>query len=126
MDDLDLTHQTNAGIPNKQMDLVGAQKIFETLQSSKHTQLFDTLVERAVIYSRIRVDWYYAALDEQFDLDVDRTIAHDEFISSCMMLSKKMKETGEDSKWRLAIGKDRKSNGDFACLLHAVIGIRAR
>ena len=108
------------------MDLTGAQKIFDTLQSSKHTQLFNTLMERAVIYSRIRVDWYYAALDEQLDLDYDRTVAHDEFISSCAMLSQKMKETGEDSKWRFAIGKDRKSIGDFACLLHAVIGIRAR
>ncbi len=126
MDDLEITDLTHTGAPNKQMDLTGAQKIFDTLQSSKHTQLFNTLMERAVIYSRIRVDWYYAALDEQLDLDYDRTVAHDEFISSCATLSQKMKETGEDSKWRFAIGKDRKSIGDFACLLHAVIGIRAR
>ena len=126
MDDLEITDLTHAGAPNKQMDMTGAQKIFDTLQSSKHTQLFNTLMERAVIYSRIRVDWYYAALDEQLDLDYDRTVAHNEFISSCAMLSQKMKETGEDSKWRFAIRKDRKSIGDFACLLHAVIGIRAR
>ena len=126
MDDLEITDLTHTGAPNKQMDLTGAQKIFDTLQSSKHTQLFNTLMERAVIYSRIRVDWYYAALDEQLDLDYDRTVAHDEFISSCAMLSQKMKETGEDAKWRFVIGKDRKSIGDFACLLHAVIGIRAR
>ena len=126
MEDPDKTDLTNAGLPNKQMDMTEAQKIFDTLKSSKHTQLFNTLIERAVIYSRIRVDWYNADLDKQIDLDYDRTIAHDEFISSCAMLSQKMKETGEDAKWRFAIGQDRKSIGDFACLLHAVIGIRAR
>ena len=108
------------------MELNQAMQIFEKLEGSKHTQQFNTLMERAIIYSRIRVDWYYAELNEQFELDYDRTVAHDEFISSCAVLSQKMKETGEDSKWRFAIGQDRKSIGDFACLLNAVIGIRAR
>ncbi|MEI7663120.1 MAG: hypothetical protein WCK34_13010 [Bacteroidota bacterium] len=108
------------------MELKDASQIFETLKGSKHIELFNTLMERAVIYSRIRVDWYYAVLDEQLELDYDRTIAHDEFILSCAALHQKMREAGEDTKWRVAIGSDRKSIGDFACLLHAIIGINAR
>lgn len=108
------------------MELNDAMHIFEALKGSKHTQLFNALMERAMIYSRIRVDWYYAALDEQPELDYERTMAHDEFISACAMLSRNMKETGEDVRWRFEIGKDRKSIGDFACMLHAVIGIKAR
>jgi len=108
------------------MELNEAMQIFKVLDGSKHTQLFVTLMERAIIYSRIRVDWYYARLDEQLDLDYNRTIAHDEFIISCAALYHKMRESGEDTKWRITIGSDRKSIGDFACLLHAVIGIKAR
>ena len=108
------------------MELKEALQIFGTLEASKHKNLFNTLIQCAIIYSRIRVDWYYAGVDEQLELDFERTAAHDEFISSCAALSQKMKETGEDVTWRFAIGKDRKSIGDFACLLHAVIGIKAR
>lgn len=108
------------------MELDEAMQIFETMGGSEHTQLFNTLMERAVIYSRIRVDWYYAGPDEQLAMDFDRTVAHDEFIGSCAALSAKMKESGEEIGWRFKIGRDRRSIGDFACLLHAVIGIKAR
>jgi hypothetical protein len=37
-----------------------------------------------------------------------------------------MASAGESNGWRAEIGTDRKEIGDFACLLHAVIGIRAR
>ena len=45
-----------------QLDLSDVMKIFESLQSSKQTQLFNNLMERAIIYSQIGVDWYYASL----------------------------------------------------------------
>jgi hypothetical protein len=108
------------------MELKEAAQIFETLKGSKHIELFNTLMERAVIYSRIRVDWYYAQMHEQIKMDFDRTTAHDEFILSCAALHQKMRESGEDTNWRVKIGSDRKSIGDFACLLHAVIGFLAR
>jgi len=59
-------------------------------------------------------------------MDEERTIAHNAFISACDVLSRNMKAAGEDIQWRFQIGNDRKSIGDFACLLHAVIGIKAR
>jgi hypothetical protein len=108
------------------MDLTEATSIFETLKTSTHKQEFEDLLSCAIIYSRIRVDWY---INIEHGLEVDeshRTHAHNDFISACAALSEKMKESGEDIAWRFRIGKDRKSIGDFACMLHAVIGIKAR
>jgi len=126
MDEFEIRELTSEDIPYMQLQLPDVKVIFETVKGSKHTQLFNTLMERAIIYSRIRVDWYYAEMHEQIKMDFDRTAAHDEFILSCAALHQKMRESGEDTKWRVAIGSDRKSIGDFACLLHAVVGIKAR
>ena len=37
-----------------------------------------------------------------------------------------MAKVGEDIEWRREVGDDRKTIGDFACLLHCVLGIQAR
>lgn len=108
------------------MELKEALQIFETLKGTKHTQAFDWMVKSAVRYAGIRADWYFAKMAEQNMMDDERTIAHDTFIQSCDVLSLKMKEHGESTAWRTAIGSDRKSIGDFACLVHAIIAIKAR
>jgi hypothetical protein len=59
-------------------------------------------------------------------MDPSRTTAHNAFIDECNILSRAMAAAGESNGWRAEIGTDRKEIGDFACLLHAVIGIRAR
>ncbi len=108
------------------MELTEAMEIFEILQNSKHRQEFDNLIGCAVIYSRIRVDWYIAV---QKGLEVDeneRTYAHDDFIGCCVTMSEKMKASGENVEWRFAIGKNRREIGDFACMLNAVLDIKAR
>lgn len=108
------------------MELKEASEIFETLKDTKHTQAFDRMVKSAVRYAGIRAEWYFARAAEQNMMDDDRTTAHDAFIHSCDVLSMKMKENGESTAWRIAIGCDRKSIGDFACLIHAIIAIKAR
>jgi hypothetical protein len=108
------------------MELKEALQIFETLKATKHTQAFDWMVKSAVRYAGIRAEWYFAQAAEQNMMDDERTIAHDAFIHACDVLSLKMKENGESSAWRIAIGSDRKSIGDFACLVHAIIAIKAR
>lgn len=117
----------NAQISNdNEMELTEATEIFGILQSSRYKQEFDDLIRSAILYSRIRVDWYVSV---QKELDVDdneRTFAHNHFISSCAAMSEKMKASGENVEWRFRIGRDRKAIGDFACLLHAVMGIKAR
>jgi hypothetical protein len=108
------------------MELKEALQIFETLKGTMHPKEFERMVKSAVRYAGIRAEWYFAKAAEQNIMDDERTIAHDAFIHACDVLSLKMKENGESIAWRIAIGSDRKSVGDFACLLHAIIGIKAR
>ena len=108
------------------MELKEASEIFETLKGTKYTKEFEWLVKSAVRYAGIRAEWYFAKMAEQNMMDDERTITHDAFIHSCDVLGMKMKENGESTAWRIAIGSDRKSIGDFACMVHAIIGIKAR
>jgi len=108
------------------MELQEALQIFETLKGTKHNKEFDCMVKSAVRYAGIRADWYFAKMAEHNMMDDERTIAHDAFIHACDVISLKMKENGESTVWRIEIGSDRKSIGDFACLVHAVIAIKAR
>lgn len=108
------------------MNLSEAIQIYETLSTSRYELLFKTMLKKAVRYSRLRVDWYLSGLEEKIEIDKERTLAHNAFIDSCNILSRNMGLAGEDVQWRHKIGEDRKELGDFACLLHAVLGIKAR
>ena len=59
-------------------------------------------------------------------MDPERTRAHNALIDCCNILSRNMRTAGEDNSWRVALGDDRKAIGDFACLLHCLLGISAR
>ena len=107
------------------MELEEARQIFEILVASRHKSLVNKLIRSAIRYSRLRVDWYLSDQQARMELEMERSIAHNAFISACDILSRNMRESIEDNKWRAKIGTDRKSIGDFACLLHAVIGISA-
>lgn len=96
------------------------------LSASTHQTLYQSFLNKAVRYSRLRVDWYLASHEERIEMDEERTRAHNAFISACDILSRNMAEAGEDNSWRAEIGSDRKDIGDFACMIHAVLGIRAR
>lgn len=108
------------------MSIEDATQIFNRLNSSQHKNLVQTLIKNAIRYSRLRVDWFLSDFEGQTELDDERTYAHNAFIDSCNILSRNMQLSGEDYTWRAAIGKDRKQIGDFACLIHAVIGLKAR
>jgi hypothetical protein len=108
------------------MELEQAQQIFKIINNSRYTTMAYSLLQSAVRYSRLRVDWYFSEQQQRTEMDEERTISHNAFISECDILSRNMKAAGEDNQWRLQIGNDRKSIGDFACLLQAVIGLKAR
>lgn len=59
-------------------------------------------------------------------MDASRAAAHDTFIDACNILSRAMLAAGEPIAWRAEIGTERGDIGDFACLLHCVLGLRAR
>jgi len=108
------------------MELEQAHQIFNIINNSGHKPLVNSLLKSAIRYSRLRVDWYFSDQEQRIEMDEERTIAHNAFISACDILSRNMKAAGEDNQWRIQIGVDRKTIGDFACLLHAIIGIEAR
>ncbi|MGE4546096.1 MAG: hypothetical protein AB7D06_18560 [Pedobacter sp.] len=108
------------------MDLKTANDIFTSIRETSLTSLKDELIAKAVRYARIRTDWYFMSMEERRNIDPARTLAHDSFISSCNILSRNMAKAGEDNSWRAALGDDRKVIGDFACHLHAILGILSR
>ena len=108
------------------MDLQSAQTIYLELKTSKLDVLVNPMLKAAIRYARLRVDWLQS--DDQFraEMELERTAAHNAFISQCDIVARNMSKLGEDSSWRRKIGIDRKDIGDFACMLHAVMGITAR
>jgi hypothetical protein len=108
------------------MEISKVKDIYLMIKSCKHQGLADSLLKSAVRYARIRVDWLLSDNEQRADMEAERTSAHNAFISQCDILARNMANAGEDTTWRKQIGADRKDIGDFACLLHAVMGINAR
>lgn len=100
--------------------------LYNQLQESTHKDLVNSMIKKAIRYARLRVDWYQSDLESRIQLEDERTRAHEAFIAACNILSRNMKNKGENNEWRFRVGSDRKEIGDFACLLHAVLGINAR
>lgn len=108
------------------MDFKEAEQILQIIRSSNLQGLSVLFLKSAVRYAQIRVDWYFADQEERIELDKERTRAHEALISNCNALARNMKVSGEDDSWRKRLGDDRKRIGDFACYIHAIIGIDAR
>lgn len=108
------------------MELQDVKHIYEDFQSSNYQPLVESLLKHAIRYSQLRVDWLLSSVETRREMDEERTFAHNAFISSCDALARNMKKGGEDNSWRIKIGSDRKDIGDFAVLLVAVMGLKAR
>lgn len=108
------------------MFLNESREIYAQVRATQHQSLLDDLIKAAVSYARIRVDWQLADQDKRREMDDLRGRAHTAFIDACNILSRNMGNIGEDNSWRVRIGEDRRSIGDFACYLHCLLGIMAR
>ena len=101
------------------IEILAEIKTCET--ESKHN-----LILYAVRYARLRTDWRMAPLHERQALDSTRTAAHNALIDAANILSRAMVKAGEDATWRQQLGDDRKEIGDWACHVHAHLGIEVR
>jgi hypothetical protein len=108
------------------MDYDSAMRIWLQMRASALADLRQDLIELVVRYARLRVDCYFADAEQKRVLEDSRSTCHNALISSCDILARNMAKHGEDSRWRLQMGDDRKEIGDFACHLHAIIGLAAR
>lgn len=80
----------------------------------------------AIRYAHIRAEWVLLSVSDRADRNQSRTAAHNAFISYCDALERFMGKEGWDTEWRAKQGNDRKVIGDFACYVHAFLGISAR
>jgi len=108
------------------MDLDEGAELWRQIRASTQTELRQDLVELAVRYARMRVDYHLATPEAQRQLEHARSACHNALISACDILARNMAQRGEDANWRERLGDDRKRIGDFACYLHAILGIAAR
>ena len=110
---------------NNNMDQNAAREIFESIKTAE-TELKQDLIRCALRYARLRTDWRLANPDERRLMETARTAAHNALIDSANILSRAMVKIGEDATWRRKLGDDRKEIGDWACYVHAHLGIEAR
>jgi len=84
------------------------------------------LVDTAIRYAQLRLEWLRASADRQSVIGADRSACHNSLISACDALARNMESADEESSWRMILGNDRKRIGDFACFLHCILGLSAR
>ena len=107
------------------MNHEAAIRILESISTSE-SDLKRNLILGAIRYARLRTDWQLTTLEERRAMDPARTAAHNALIDSANILSRAMVKVGEDATWRRELGDDRKEIGDWACHIHARLGIDAR
>ncbi len=107
------------------MDQKTAIEIFQSIQT-RDVELKKDFILHAVRYARLRTDWQLASTDERRIMNSTRTAAHNALIDAANILSRAMVKAGEDTAWRRKLGDDRKEIGDWACHIHADLGIKAR
>ncbi len=78
------------------MDYQKAISIYSLIKNTSIQNLKSDLVESAVRYSRLRVEWRLVEPEERKYLDNERIIAHNSFIDSCNILSRNMAKASED------------------------------
>ena len=83
------------------------------------------LVEAAVRYARLRVDWALTLPEARAEIDLRRRSAHNVLIDAFNILSRSMAKRGEDNSWRALLGDERRFIGDVACQMHCLLGIQA-
>ncbi len=102
-------------------DLINRCRGDEDLEDLK-----EDVLGKAVKYAQMRVKWLMSESEERREMDEARTMTHNVFIDSLNALSRLMEQKKMDVSWRNTISNDRKIIGDFACYIHAVLGLKAR
>jgi hypothetical protein len=102
-----------------------AVKILENIKTDEKG-LKRHLVLSAVHYARLRADWRLADVRDRMEMDSARTAAHNALIDAANVLSRAMVKAGEDPAWRRRLTNDRQEIGDWACHVHAHLGIEGR
>jgi len=101
-----------------------ASEIFKDIEESQLVQLRETLYKSAFRYTEYRFHWNFKTFEEKLEVDDERSIAHNAFITNCDIMARNMGNKGESYLWRTKLTNDRKIIGDFACMLVTLLGIK--
>lgn len=108
------------------MDPRKAERCLAGIEASSLDALKRALLTASVRYAHLRAEWQLAPPKARIEMDAARRAAHHALIDACNILSRNMAARGEDIAWREVLTNQRKEIGDFACHVHAILGIRAR
>lgn len=108
------------------MDYNKTKRCLEGIDASSLDSLRRDLMAACVRYAQFRAEWQIATPEKRTEMDSGRRLAHNALIDACNILSRNMASRDEDITWRAELTNNRKEIGDFACYVHAVLGIRAR
>ena len=108
------------------MNLQDTESTLKAIRATLAEDQVRSLLASAVRYAHIRAEFRLPRAEERSDRNSERTAAHNSFIDSCNAASRAMATKGADVEWRRALGHDRHVLGDFACMIHCVLGIEAR
>ncbi len=125
------SHMTDTLTPEEFFDIHA--KMTESVGNDADAlELFDELMEHAIVYTDIRARWSMMSAEEKRAADETRTLKHDALIVKFNKLARYLDMTGRDISWRDALGYTeedpgkRRRIGDFACYLTFIAGINAR
>ena len=108
------------------MNFKKSQIAVEEILKLRNKALLNQFILKAMRYVNLRVSWYVSDLEGRFEIDDERTRAHNVFIDYCNIITRELTKEGQDILWRKQLGDDRKEIGDFACYLVTIIGEKAR
>jgi hypothetical protein len=76
------------------MDFVAVVRVWETTKGSVWAELREDVVERAVRYAGVRVEWLLAPAERRADMEEAPTRCHDAFISSLDIFARNLVARG--------------------------------
>ena len=96
-----------------------AQIISDSIAGTALIELRNALIQQAIHYTQIRLQWRNISVDQRLEMNGRRTKAHNAFIDCCNILSRNMSKIGENINWREDLGTERRYIGDLACWIYA-------
>lgn len=102
-------------------------KILECKDDYLH-ELWKEVIDSALTYSKMRINWNYFSREEKNEKDNLRTSYHNTLIINLNAFHKWSEQLDLDTSWREKLGssEDRKRWGDFGGYLLCIENIRGR
>lgn len=122
-----LPYETAYSLFTEMRSLVAQQPADEDLQ-----EMFRSFLHACFDYAKIRADWALMSREERNSRDNERTAYHNLVIDRLTLVKRLMNADGLSCEWAGKLSPDdsfatdRKTVGDFACFITAILGVESR